>query len=866
MTLDIRLLCFVIILSVVRCETKIRIGIIYDPEEDLTQRTLQESLLGLVSHGPVYELISERVSEPDHYQVIQAATKLMKKNVLAIVVPSTRGGYSSLISLSNNAQIPLISLSDKPIDEEGRFLINLGPGNLRAILDLMRFYRWSNVLYLYDKDDGPSRLQYLIQLGSGALKLNVLGMYKVDRADSASGLLRKTENENPSTVINVALDLNPTLAANVLSNQARSSSGSKKNFHFIIMDPVDDDIFEKRREFRQLNITMNGIYDLNSPIVEDRLKMNSQTSQTKDDSRTKTLLAIDTANLVDEAFSRLIQNQPGTIESTPSYYKNGSSKFPYGQLVKQYITETFVQDALTGPIQLDQRGERRGFTIYLKESTPQESVDAFTWTDQKGLIPIQPAYAMDKSALTENKTLLVSTVLTPPYMTLKPNADELTGNDRFQGFNKDLLDLISQQLGVEYKLSLSADGRYGSKDTTGKWNGMIGEVVEHKADMALADLTITTSRQTVVDFSIPYLTVGITMLIKKPGGDGSGNGPSDSSYFFFHIFTMDVWGCILVSFIGVGVLYFFVTRLTNVYIDPRTGQKRVVGVLDSLWFSFGSLLLHNTGIYSKSISARFLTAIWWIFVIFIATIYVSGLVSMLLVEMFGSGTYNNYKALSSKTTYSIIKESLRTGVPQTGCVEGGATRHFFKSSNTPTYLQFNEVLERNPHYMSKSNMEGVERVRNGNGQYAFLMESSTAEYTSYKYCDVAVVPQQLDTKGYGIAFNKGSAYRDLVNNALLKIMERGDLQTLYLQWWVDGSQCFKKQERSYTDLYHTAMTLKSIGGLFYCLITGVVLTLFVTAVEYCVKKRRRGHHSVALTQMSKGDDLNGDHEIHHSSL
>lgn len=123
--------------------------------------------------------------------------------------------------------------------------------------------------------------------------------------------------------------------------------------------------------------------------------------------------------------------------------------------------------------------------------------------------------------------------------------------------------------------------------------------------MALADLTITATRQEVVDFSIPYMTVGITMLIKKPGGDGTEHGPSASSYFFLHIFTMDVWGCILVSFIGVGVLYFFVTKLTAVNIDPRTGLKKHVSLLDSLWFSFGSLLLHNTGIYPRCALVQF---------------------------------------------------------------------------------------------------------------------------------------------------------------------------------------------------------------------------------------------------------------------
>ena len=45
---------------------------------------------------------------------------------------------------------------------------------------------------------------------------------------------------------------------------------------------------------------------------------------------------------------------------------------------------------------------------------------------------------------------------------------------------------------------------------------MVGEVMTGKADMALADLTITSKREKVVDFTVPYMQTGITILFSQP--------------------------------------------------------------------------------------------------------------------------------------------------------------------------------------------------------------------------------------------------------------------------------------------------------------------------------------------------------------
>ena len=64
----------------------------------------------------------------------------------------------------------------------------------------------------------------------------------------------------------------------------------------------------------------------------------------------------------------------------------------------------------------------------------------------------------------------------------------------------------------------------------------------------------------------------------------------------------------------------------------------------------------------------------------------------------------------------------------------------------------------NPGPFCKSNMEGVTRVQESKGLYAFLMESSTIEFFIERKCDLTQVGGMLDSKGYGIATRPGNYF------------------------------------------------------------------------------------------------------------
>jgi glutamate receptor, ionotropic, invertebrate len=74
-----------------------------------------------------------------------------------------------------------------------------------------------------------------------------------------------------------------------------------------------------------------------------------------------------------------------------------------------------------------------------------------------------------------------------------------------------------------------------------EWDGMIKELLDQRADVAIADLTITYNREQVVDFTMPFMNLGISVLyrkaIKQP----------PNLFSFLSPLSLDVWCYMAVS-------------------------------------------------------------------------------------------------------------------------------------------------------------------------------------------------------------------------------------------------------------------------------------------------------------------------------
>ena len=107
--------------------------------------------------------------------------------------------------------------------------------------------------------------------------------------------------------------------------------------------------------------------------------------------------------------------------------------------------------------------------------------------------------------------------------------------------------------------------------------------------MAIAPLTISSQRERVIDFSKPFMSLGISIMIKKPEKQKPG------VFSFLDPLSYEIWMSIIFAYIGVSVVLFLVSRFSPYewHIEDAVNGPQVTNdftMLNSLWFSLGAFM------------------------------------------------------------------------------------------------------------------------------------------------------------------------------------------------------------------------------------------------------------------------------------
>jgi ABC-type amino acid transport substrate-binding protein len=113
-----------------------------------------------------------------------------------------------------------------------------------------------------------------------------------------------------------------------------------------------------------------------------------------------------------------------------------------------------------------------------------------------------------------DKPLKIGSILNAPFLIATVGK-----KTAYEGFVVDFSNALTEKLGSKYKIRIASDDAYGHYDEEEKtWTGLIGDVVNGKVDMAIADLTITEERKQHVDFSKPFLNTGVGLVASAKEG------------------------------------------------------------------------------------------------------------------------------------------------------------------------------------------------------------------------------------------------------------------------------------------------------------------------------------------------------------
>ncbi|XP_026989933.1 glutamate receptor 4b isoform X5 [Tachysurus fulvidraco] len=698
----------------------------------------------------------DNIETANSFAVTNAFCSQYSRGVFAIFGLYDKRSVHTLTSFCGALHISLITPSF-PIEGESQFVLQLRPSIRGALLSILDHYDWNRFVFLYDTDRGYSILQAIMEkAGQNGWQVSAICVENFNDANYRQ-LLEDLDRRQEKTFV---IDLEPERLTNMLE-QIVSVGKHVKGYHYIMANLGFKDINLERFMHGGANVTGFQLVDFSNPMVIKLLQRWNKLDQREypgSDVPPKytSALTYDGVMVMAEAFRNLRRQKVDIMRrgNAGDCLANPAAPWNQGIDMERTLKQVRLQ-GLTGNVQFDHYGRRVNYTMDVFELKSNGPRRIGYWNDADKLVLIQDqALLPNETSGMDNRTVIVTTIMEGPYVMLKKNWENYEGNDRYEGYCVDLAYEIANHIGIKYKISIVPDGKYGARDPDTKiWNGMVGELVYGKAEIAVAPLTITLVREEVIDFSKPFMSLGISIMIKKPQKSKPG------VFSFLDPLAYEIWMCIVFAYIGVSVVLFLVSRFSPYEWHTEEPEEGTDGlpsdqppnefsIFNSLWFSLGAFMQQGCDISPRSLSGRIVGGVWWFFTLIIISSYTANLAAFLTVERMVS-PIESAEDLAKQTDIAY------------GTLDSGSTKEFFRRSKIAVYEKmWSYMKSAEPTVFTKTTAEGVARVRKSKGKYAFLLESTMNEYTEQrKPCDTMKVGGNLDSKGYGVATPKGSQLR-----------------------------------------------------------------------------------------------------------
>ncbi|XP_046673759.1 glutamate receptor ionotropic, kainate 2-like [Homalodisca vitripennis] len=769
----------------------------------------------------------QEVDPYDNFRVSLKVCNMMRAGVAGIFGPHSVDTSDHVQSICDAKEIPHIEMRWDSRQRRGACLINLYPHPStmsKVFVDLVKVYEWESFTLVYEDNDGLIRLNGLLTYYDH--KGFPVTVRQLDDGGNFRPVLRRIKNTNEK---NIVLDCSTeSLYTVLLHAQQVGLMGSDYSYIITSLDlhTIDLEPFM----YAGTNITGVRFFDPESAEVQQVIKFWAERKKDHgQDIKAETLLAEtalvhDAVLLYAKALDEFLKGRQLELKSLSC---DNNDNWEHGYSIINFMKVSEVT-GLSGLIKFDHEGFRSDFKLDIIELTSEGIVKKGTWNASEGVNFTQTVEAEDEANLKldlKNVTFVVMISLVDPHAMLRETTSKLEGNAKYEGMGIDVIHELSLMNGFNYTFREQEDGNSGNPDkVTGKWDGMIGKVIAGEADLAIADITITREREQDVDFTMPYMTLGISILYKKPK-------KSPSLFSFMSPFSDAVWKSVLAAYVGVSLLMYIIARISpkewanpNPCIDESQLEEfeNQFSLNNAFWYVTGAILQQGSELAPAATSTRLLASAWSFFVLIIANSYTANLAAFLTVER-NNELFSSVGELAGQAPDAPV-------FVKYGAKAGGATEGFFKRSNHTTYQKMWQYMSDNyDDVMTKSNKEGVDRVL-GKEEYAFLMESASIDYEVERKCQLRQVGQPLDNKGYGIVMPKKAWYRNLLSSSVIKLQEKGKLRQLYKKWWTEkrgGGACNVDEGGGEAE----ELDLDNVGGVFLVLVFGSLLACFIALGE-----------------------------------
>ena len=267
--------------------------------------------------------------------------------------------------------------------------------------------------------------------------------------------------------------------------------------------------------------------------------------------------------------------------------------------------------------------------------------------------------------------------------------------------------------------------------------------------MSMAPLSINAEREDAIDFTKPFKSRAITVLMRTP--------EQQTWYFqFMAPLSNEVWFATLGAFVIISFLLFLLERYSR-----RFGGGSLIRLdfSESYWFIFGALVSGSSESTPATLPGRVLTSAWWFFSLILISTYTANLAAFLTVKRINP-PISDMGDLASQTKI------------QYGTVRNSGVEMFFRNTKIePFSNMWASMSELMPDSMVNNTAEGLKKVKEGD--YAFLWDSTVTSYVAATDCEFIEIGPSVDPKGFGIGVPPGATYREDLSMAILKLIDSG---------------------------------------------------------------------------------------------
>ncbi|XP_074657255.1 glutamate receptor 2-like [Tubulanus polymorphus] len=790
------------------------------------------------------------VRPDDNLNFTTALCDNMKEGIMLSYGVQTPEVLNAIHSYSRTFHLPYVTVG--PVVHHTNyhpspFVLHVQPDYVRAIKDIIKFYNWDRIHYMYTSKEGLMRLEALTQMLDADVNITAdikMNVHYVYNTDDVYGILRTLDSVDHKLEFhrNIILDMPSHSSLMSILRQVREMGMNRDKYHYIIAGYDIDSLSFDGFHYSGVNVTGFRIHSPGGRMRKFSLEWQHLDTKLWPGAGTTKIsyeaaLAYDATKVIGRALDKIRAQNKDIFKYNfrrGQLYNNGTEGLPcklpiipwaHGPEIMRQLTSVKFK-GLTGKIMFDDRGFRKDYTIEIRglkgRSGLEKASKVGEWDDKNG-VNINESYTKKRRKSSISKVMRVTSIESKPFLTVRKLPEDgtpLVGNQRFEGYCVDLAELIAKEANFEYTIKLVKDKKYGAFEND-SWNGMIGELIYKKTDLVIAPLTITSQRERVVEFSKPFMNLGISIMISKPENQKPG------VFSFFDPLSSKVWALVTVAGLLVSFILFVISRISPYEWDIEKDVYGVYasnefGIANSMWFALGTFMQQGGDTSPRSFSGRIVTSVWSLFTLILISSYTANLAAFLTIERMYT-PINSVEDLEGQTDIKY------------GSLNSGSTKAFFEQSQIHVYKRMWDFMKNaKPSVFVETTEEGVQRVRDSKSKYAFLLESTMNDYANNrKPCNTMKVGDNLDSKGYGVATQLNSKFRNKVNLAVLKLRENEALTGLEKKWWYDKSECMMEG----SDNVQRPLGLSNVAGIFYILIGGLGIAMAISLVEFLIKSR-----------------------------